>query len=226
MTMDRYYADRLTAERLQQCYALAPPRVCQYLAAEIEYTLTRVRPADRVLELGCGYGRVLERLVTQALAVVGIDTSAASLRLAHQRLPGPPRCWLARMDAARLGFGDHAFDVVLGIQNSISAFKVDQRTLLAEALRVTRPGGRVLFSSYAARFWSHRLAWFEVQAAHGLLGEIDRAATGHGMIICKDGFRATTVGPDEFLALTDGLPFAWRQVSEVDESSLFCELVA
>ena len=52
------------------------------------------------------------------------------------------------MDAAALGFRDRVFDVVVCIQNGISAFKVDRRALIAEAIRVTRPGGSVLFSSY------------------------------------------------------------------------------
>jgi 2-polyprenyl-6-hydroxyphenyl methylase/3-demethylubiquinone-9 3-methyltransferase len=128
------------------------------------------------------------------------------------------------MDAACLGFRNQAFDVVACIQNGISAFKVDQRTLIAESIRVTRPGGKVLFSSYSEKFWDDRLEWFKLQAEHGLLGEIDWQATGNGVIVCKDGFRATTVGPGEFAALTAGFDAQCRS-EEVDGSSLFCELV-
>ncbi|MEW6199614.1 MAG: hypothetical protein AB1601_13245 [Planctomycetota bacterium] len=78
-------------------------------------------------------------------------------------------------------------------------------------------------SSYAERFRPHRLEWFRLQSEHGLLGEIVWAATDAGVIVCKDGFRATTVGPDEFRTLTTGLPAAVH-IREVDESSVFCEL--
>jgi 2-polyprenyl-6-hydroxyphenyl methylase/3-demethylubiquinone-9 3-methyltransferase len=222
--MHDYYAQRLSAERLRQCYDIAPPRVRQYLQAEIDYVADRIRPGDLVLELGCGYGRVLEPLADKAALVIGIDTSRPSLELARELLGRVSNCRLVRMDAAALGFRDRVFDLVACIQNGISAFKVDQRKLLAEAIRVTRPGGRVLFSSYAEKFWEQRLEWFRLQAAHGLLGAIDWAATGHGTIVCQDGFKATTITPAEFRSLTSGFDVQVR-VEEVDESSTFCEIV-
>ena len=90
-------------------------------------------------------------------------------------------------------------------------------------MRVTRPGGTVLFSSYSENFWDDRLEWFELQAQHGLLGEIDYAATGNGVIVCKDGFTASTVTPDQFKAHTSQLGVA-SEIKEVDDSSLFCIL--
>ena len=128
------------------------------------------------------------------------------------------------MDAADLGFCDGSFDLVACVQNGISAFKVDQERLIREALRVTRPGGSVLFSSYSERFWPERLNWFRIQADNGLLGEIDEEATGNGVIVCKDGFRATTVGPEDFFALAEKIAVD-PEITEVDESSLFCEIV-
>jgi 2-polyprenyl-6-hydroxyphenyl methylase/3-demethylubiquinone-9 3-methyltransferase len=218
-----YYAERLAGERLRACYQAAPPRVAQYLEAEIEHALACTRPAQLVLELGCGYGRILERIAPRVRGVVGIDTARESLRLARSLLRALPGLRLAAMDAARLGLRDRAFDLTLCLQNGISAFAVDPLALAREAVRVTRPGGAVLLSSYAARFWPERLAWFEAQAARGLIGEIDRAATGDGVIVCKDGFRATTVGPDGFARLAQQLGLAAR-IDEVDGSSLFCRL--
>jgi 2-polyprenyl-6-hydroxyphenyl methylase/3-demethylubiquinone-9 3-methyltransferase len=222
--MTDYYTDRLSAERLRKCYEIAPPRVRQHLDAEIEHVASRIQSGDTVLELGCGYGRVMEKLADKVGLLVGIDTSRSSLQLGRELLRRTQNRWLLRMNAISLGFRDGAFDVVFCIQNGISAFHVDQRTLIAEAVRVTRPGGRVMFSSYSANFWQHRLEWFQLQADHGLLGEIDHAATGDGVIVCKDGFRATTIGPDEFATLTSSLGFH-AKIEEVDESSVFCEIV-
>ncbi|MBM3294057.1 MAG: hypothetical protein FJY82_05975 [Candidatus Aminicenantes bacterium] len=83
--------------------------------------------------------------------------------------------------------------------------------------------GRLLFSSYSEKFWPHRLEWFRRQAEAGLLGEIDESRTGDGTIVCKDGFTATTFGPERFLALARLFPVEARIV-EIDESSLFCEM--
>jgi len=213
-----YYSDRLNAERLRRCYEVAPPPVQRYLRAELDFVLQHVRPAHRVLELGCGYGRALEPLIGRADRVVGIDASVHSVALGAEVGGGFE---LAAMDAGDLGFVDQAFDVVFCIQNGISAFGIDRPRLVGEAMRVAARGGKVLFSSYSERFWPERLEWFRIQAAHRLLGEIDEDATGDGVIVCKDGFRAETVGPDQFERLADptGCPF---EIVEVDESSLFC----
>jgi 2-polyprenyl-6-hydroxyphenyl methylase/3-demethylubiquinone-9 3-methyltransferase len=222
--MNGYYSDRLSAERLRACYEIAPPAVRDYLEAEIAFVSERIRRSDRVLELGCGYGRVLKRLAAKAGRAFGIDTSAASLRMAAGFLAGEPSVCLAAMDASHLSFRNGVFDATLCVQNGISAFHADPSELLSEALRVTRPAGIVLFSSYAARFWHERLAWFRLQAAAGLIGEIDEEATDHGVIVCKDGFRATTVDDGGFRAFAAVLGVRPR-LTEVAGSSLFCEIM-
>jgi 2-polyprenyl-6-hydroxyphenyl methylase/3-demethylubiquinone-9 3-methyltransferase len=217
-----YYAQKLAAEKLRQVYAIASPRVRQYLDSEIDFVIKRIKPGDRVLELGCGYGRVLEKLATRSHRVFGIDTSIQSLLLAATR-PGCQKITLVAMNAAQTAFSSDRFDVTVCIQNGISAFRVDRKRLMSEALRITRPGGRVLFSSYADSFWPERLDWFRRQVEHGLLGEIDEAKTGNGVIVCKDGFKATTIGPDEFKALGAKLGYH-PDITIVDNSSVFCEL--
>ncbi len=220
--MRGYYSEKLLAEKLRKVYDIAPPRVKQYLDAEIAFVLSHIESTDCVLELGCGYGRVLERILEKAALTVGIDTSHESLRLAKNLDPRKSAIYsVVEMDAVSSGFRDGAFDVVVCIQNGISAFHVDQRRLIEEAVRVARPGGTVLFSSYAESFWDDRLRWFESQSRHGLLGEIDYDATGNGVIVCIDGFRATTVRPGRFRELTSGLNADIR-LKEVDSSSLFC----
>ena len=221
--MSGYYEDRLASDRLKRAYEVATPRVRRYLEAELEHLLSRVETGDSVLDLGCGYGRTLEPLGRKAGWVIGIDNSITSLRLARESLDPGGRCRIAAMDAAALALLPGVFDVVGCIQNGISAFHVDRRTLVRECVRVAKPGGLVLLSSYAEAFWPDRLEWFERQADEGLLGEIDRERTGGGTIVCKDGFTATTVGEEEFLSLCEGLPVR-AEVVEVDGSSLFCEI--
>ena len=219
-----YYSEKLAAERLKLCYDLAPPAVKRYLAAEIEYVRQRSASSSLVLELGCGYGRVLEQLSRLQAMLVGIDTSLQNLAMARSYIAGHGNVTLLLMDAVRLGFPSGLFDVVCCVQNGISAFHVDQRELLSEAVRVARPGGRVLFSSYANEFWQDRLDWFRIQSSHGLVGEIDETSTGDGIIVTKDGFTATTVTPAQFLNLTQGIGSS-RSVGVVADSSVFCEIL-
>jgi SAM-dependent methyltransferase len=222
--MPGYYSERLSGERLRACYDLAPPRSKAYLEAEIEFVLQKATSSMAVLELGCGYGRVLRRLVPRVRTVAGIDTSLPSLRMAVDFVGHAETLRLAAMDATHMAFRNHTFDLTICIQNGISAFGVDQQQLIGEAVRVTRPGGGVLFSSYSELFWEERLKWFKIQAEHGLIGKIDYRATGNGVIVCHDGFRATTVTAERFRSLTATLGLA-ANIVEVDGSSLFCVIV-
>lgn len=221
--MKGYYEQKLSAQRLRRCYDVASPRVRQYFESELSHVLEKIKPGDRVLDLGCGYGRVMPRLAEKAGMVYGIDSSYASLTMARETVEGIPNCVLVTMNALHLSFEKNTFDVVVCIQNGISAFHVDQKELIRESIRVVRSGGTVLFSSYSPKFWDHRLEWFQKQAEEGLLGEIDYEKTGNGIIICKDGFKAVTVGPEGFRELTSGLGAEVKMV-EVDNSSLFCEI--
>jgi SAM-dependent methyltransferase len=221
--MEDYYAGRLTAEKLRRCYEIAPPRIRRYLRAELDFALEFIHAGDAVLDLGCGYGRTLPELAARAGPVTAIDNAPASVALARETVAGLAGVQVLEMDAAALRFADGGFDVVLCLQNGLSAFHRDPAKILREALRVCKSGGAALFSTYAEKFWPDRLEWFELQAGAGLLGEIDRERTHEGFIACRDGFTATTFTPGQFRSLAADLP-ASLTLSEVDGSSLFCIL--
>lgn len=223
--MSKYYAKSLSAERLRQCYDLAPPRIKQLLSAELEHIKQLIRPNDKVLELGCGYGRVLKELSLKSADLHGIDNSIDSLFYGQKFFMPQKKFTACCMDASQLGFRSGQFDLVLCVQNGISAFKKGPSVLIKEALRVTRSGCKVLFSSYSDKIWKERLEWFEIQAAHGLLGEIDYEQTGNGIIICKDGFRADTFSPAEFEELLSDLGNKF-ETAEADDSLVLCEIIA
>lgn len=218
-----YYDAKLAGERLQRVYDIASPRIGQYLEAEINHILKRIRPHDAVLELGCGYGRVTLRLAPAAGRTVGIDAAPENIAYART-LDSAAECEFSVMDALDLTFPDESFDVVVCIQNGICAFNVDQKALVKEALRVTRKGGVVLFSSYSDRFWPDRLAWFEAQSSEGLVGPIDYEACKDGFIVCTDGFRSGRMTPEDFSSLCSGLGVPCS-IAEIDESAVFCEIV-
>lgn len=222
--MNDYYTEKLSAERLQLCYEIAPQRIRQYLEAELNFILERINPGDLVLELGCGYGRIIPALAKKARWVVGIDTSISSLLYGQRLLCSMSNSSLIQMDAEQLSFLNGSFDVVACIQNGISAFHVNQDHLIRESIRVTKRHGTILFSSYSDKFWEYRLEWFRQQSEAGLLGKIDFNKTKDGVIVCEDGFTATTIGRDRFLELTSGLRVD-TTIIEVDKSALFCVMV-
>ena len=220
--MDNYYAKHLHATRLLLVYQTDIERVRQYLDAEIAFVRGHLTGSERVLELGAGYGRILRELAPFAASLVGIDIAEDSVALGEEYLRDVPNCALRTMDAHHLDF-QAEFDVVLGLQNGLSAMKGDPLHLVRESLRVLVPGGRAFFSSYSPRFWEHRLAWFAEQADKGLLGPLDWEKTRDGVIVCQDGFRATTFGAEDLERLAQGVGCPYH-IEEVDDSSVFLVL--
>ena len=223
-SMGSYYEDRLSGSKLQQVYDIASPRIRQYLESEIRYVVECVQGAGWVLELGCGYGRVMKEVAPHVGRVVGNDISRASLDLATAYLAALQNCDLFRMDASRLALQDGTFDAVFCVQNGISAFARSRRRLVAEAVRVTKEGGVTLFSSYSPQIWTDRLEWFRAQSRAGLLGELDESRSRGGTIVCKDGFRASSVNGEQLRALFATLGLV-ATIREVDKSSLFAYAV-
>jgi len=207
-----------------ECYGIAPPRVRQYLNSEIEYVKSRIGPNEVILELGCGYGRVVFELATIADRVVGIDTAVESIELARELGADIVNCEFAVMDAIAMEFSESHFDSVICVQNGVCAFGVDQIQLFGEAMRVAKPGGKIIFSSYSSRFWKDRLEWFEIQAAHGLVGEIDHELTGDNVIVFKDGFRIGAMDENGFAELCNRFGID-PIITAIDDSSIFCETI-
>ncbi len=104
------------------------------------------RARGDVLDLGVGGGRTTGLLAGRARSYVGVDASLQMLDRARRRFPGVD---LREGDAADLrGHPDAAYDLVVFSFNGLDALDHGERgAALAAMARVTRPGGRVLFSS-------------------------------------------------------------------------------
>jgi len=219
-----YYKGKLSANRLLRCYEIAPPRIKQYLNAEIQFVISNLHGTDLVLELGCGYGRVMKEVSQSVPWIIGNDISKRSLELAGAYMERCQNYAVFLMDASQMSFRSCIFDAVFCIQNGISAFGVNKKRLIAESIRVTKDNGIILFSSHSPKIWEARLEWFRKQSQFGLIGEIDEEKTRDGTIVCKDGFRATTVSSDQFVGLFDEFRLN-ASIIEVDESSIFCKII-
>jgi ubiquinone/menaquinone biosynthesis C-methylase UbiE len=106
-----------------------------YMRSREEAILAGIELSGRCLEVGCGEGNNLEILGARA---AGIDLSRASLAAARDRLGGA----FAQADAARLPFADGVFDTVFA--RDLLHHVDDARRVVAEMVRVCRPGGTVL----------------------------------------------------------------------------------
>ncbi|WDV46342.1 class I SAM-dependent methyltransferase [Clostridiaceae bacterium M8S5] len=219
MKDSNYYAKKLNSQNLFKAYDTHIPRIKQYLNEEIEFVRRNLTGDERVLELGAGYGRIVKELASSCKSIVGIDISKESVLLAREYLKGIHNAEMITMDVHKPTFKSK-FDVVICLQNGLSAMKIATDESIKNILRMVTDGGKIYFSTYSEKFWEHRLMWFEEQSNKGLLGEIDMSKTKDGVIICKDGFKAITHTPEDLKKIGELSGYEY-QIQEMDESSIF-----
>ncbi len=106
--------------------------------------LTVAAPVGDLVDIGSGHGRILKLLASRARRAVGVDIDSDARRFARSEvlLAGLPNCTLRQGDMYRLPLADGEFDtailddVLFGAERPTDA--------IAEAVRILRPGGRLL----------------------------------------------------------------------------------
>ena len=93
----------------------------------------------RVLDAGCGSGVFAATAAAAGARVHGLDASEALIGIARRRVPDGE---FAVGELEVLPYDDDAFDVVTGFNSFQYAARAERA--LAEAARVTAPGGRVV----------------------------------------------------------------------------------
>ena len=142
----------------------------------------------RVLDIGCSFGRYLFALERAGADAVGLEPSAAYAQLsrvfaAREGLK-PPRIELGGAEA--LPFEDESFDVII-FNRSLEYTNIPRA--LAEAGRVTAPGGRcfILSCSISHTFTRLRRGRSVKRHAAILLNSIAFTATGKHLIRNRPG---------------------------------------
>jgi len=116
-----------------------------------------LKPSDRVLELGCGVGRIGHELAPHVAHWEGADISANMLKVARERLAKFSNVGLTELTRSDLkSLPDASFDKAYSIAVFIHMDKEDFYLYLEDLTRVLKPGGLVFFDTWNT---SHPVGW-------------------------------------------------------------------
>lgn len=122
------------------------PIIFQPYADDLAKRAAALKPAD-VLEIACGTGIstvALRGALPASTHITATDLNSPMLDIAKEKLAGAANITFAQVDAMKLPFTDAAFDLI-AIQFGVMFFP-DKPAAFAEARRVLRPGGTLVFN--------------------------------------------------------------------------------
>lgn len=104
-------------------------------------------PGERVLDIAAGTGTSSAAIATSGASVVAADFSPGMIAVGKKRYAGNSRVSFIEADATALPFADNEFDattISFGLRNV-----VEPKKAIAEMLRVTKPGGRLVICEFS-----------------------------------------------------------------------------
>jgi SAM-dependent methyltransferase len=161
----------------------------------VDFAQFPIESGDRVLDLGCGFGRHAFEAYRRGAHVVAVDrseeevTSVTAMFRAMAAVGEAADGLVARAvraDLLSLPFPDASFDVVMA--SEVLEHIPDDDLAMAEIARVVRPGGRVAVT--VPRWWPERVCWALSRDYHDVAGghvriyrgdELERGLRGAGL---------------------------------------------
>jgi len=154
----------------------------------VDFSRLKLRPGDRILDIGCGSGRhTCAAYRLDGVRVTGADRNPQDLELARERLHlhdqlgehGGGTWCLGAADVTCLPFPDACFDLV--ICSEVLEHIPDHHRAVSEILRVLKPGRPLVVS--VPRYWPERICW-------SLSADYAKANQGHVRIYRQSGLIA------------------------------------
>jgi SAM-dependent methyltransferase len=167
---------------------------------------TELSSESRVLDWGCGCGRLTRHLVDAGFErVLGCDIDAEAIEWCARNLA--PATFTVSPRDPPLPYEDASIDLVIGCSVFTHLSREDQRRWLVELHRVLAPGG-VLLASVNGEFMFARVSQarsrFPVGAIRGRVRRMRRAASlgRHGIVDAEVDHRLDGVAPSGYYRAT------------------------
>jgi len=188
----------------------APVLIQNFLDEEIAFIKRLPLTGKQILEVGCGYGRLLTILGESAGQVVGIDFSQPLVAKARHRVPSK-NVQILEQNASKMSFGNDVFDYVMCLDATFGNMPGIENEVLLEMKRVCKKGGEIILSvfSEAAKNAQH--------ANYERIGLTDIRDDGKA-VTTKEGLYSRRFSKDDLMKLgsSAGLTFSIRSLCTIN----------
>ena len=171
--MRKEIADKILSET-EAGYDLVSDKFSEtrkYFWLGLEFIGDYTKEGDKVLDFGCGNGRLLELFSGKNVNYSGVDVSEKLVRLARDKYPGENLEFSKISPSqASLAFNDNFFNAVYAIAVFHHFPGKEYREKMAKELfRITKPGGHVIITVW--NLWPASLRQAVVSASRGGQGK-------------------------------------------------------
>jgi len=113
---------------------------------DLEFTANYIKNEDKILDYGCGNGRLLEILKNKNINYTGVDISGKLIKLAKEKYENKNTKFIKINSFQSLAFPDDYFNTVFSIAVFHHFPQEYAQKMAKELFRVTKPGGRVIIT--------------------------------------------------------------------------------
>jgi len=158
--MNRNYAQKIL-EQTKQDYNLISGHFSstrQFVSKDLEPLFDYTASGDKVLDAGCGNGRLYNIFKEKNAAYFGIDNSVQLISIAKEKFP---QANFQVADVLKIPFPDKFFDKVycIAVLHHIPSGKL-RLAALNELKRVLKPKGILILTVW--NLWQTRISWSQV----------------------------------------------------------------
>jgi 2-polyprenyl-6-hydroxyphenyl methylase/3-demethylubiquinone-9 3-methyltransferase len=146
-----------TAMYWQDYIEKSSPMAKDWLFKETEFLKNNIPAQQKILDVGCGFGRDIKTLASFSKEIIGIDHQPKMILWAKENLSEYKNTFCFLQDAKKIDFSDNCFDIILCTGNTFGNFGNEKIKVLEEMKRVLKGDGKIIISVYSERAFIERL---------------------------------------------------------------------
>jgi len=138
------------------------PEIKEYVLLEEKQILAYIKSPDVILNVGCGYGRILNLLKNKCIKIIGIDISEDCIKKCKEKFENLRNTSVSKIDISNTNFESNYFDKIILDFNFLGNISKSQREKsLEEIRRILKPKGKILGSVYSEKSLEQQLRLYE-----------------------------------------------------------------